>query len=457
MTRTRPLFGAGLLLALFVLSLAFDPAPLTNRAFLTDLRAFVCGGAVRAGGADPYRVEPLRTCEHRLDPSGRNLPPEVVAPAPLPGYALALVSQLAKLPFPTAAMLWELLVLLALGITVAALCDLTALAPVVVLATLLLSDAMPSLFFGQVVPFAVAGISAAMWCLKRERYAAASCCAAFALIEPHIGVGACLALALFAPRCRVPLALCTAALGALSLAFNTPGGELEYLRAVLPTHALAEIRNEDQYSLSYLLHLVGVEAHTAVSLGTLSYLVMLIVGLLSARIAARVTGERAFLAAIPPAFAAIGGPFIHIHQMAAALPAALLALAHLPQRRPFLGTAILLLAIPWSHFFLLDHLTPVVLAIAFLIATRVLQLAPVLGIACSGSIALLLWLAPFGFTPPLAVAPPPTPPPDALAEASWGPYVTARHSGNALLFLGLKLPTWTALLLTAFNLPKEAR
>ena len=75
--------------------------------FLIDFRAFYCAGAALDAGADPYRAEPLRSCEvaaWEAFPAGY---PEVAVPAPLPGYALTPFALLARLPYGVAAALWE--------------------------------------------------------------------------------------------------------------------------------------------------------------------------------------------------------------------------------------------------------------------------------------------------------------------------------------------------------------
>ena len=69
---------------------------------MLDFRVFYCGGRAVDEGADPYRIEPARACEHeypdRLLGRSRNL----VLPYVLPGYDSIPFGLLAELPFPTA-------------------------------------------------------------------------------------------------------------------------------------------------------------------------------------------------------------------------------------------------------------------------------------------------------------------------------------------------------------------
>src|ERR1700686_3842349 len=94
--------------------------PFPERAFLYDYRAFA--GAMLGTGGNPYRAEPLRTCEHRRGLlAGRSDLTLLAVPAPLPGYALAPFALLGRLPGGLGAALWLLVSLLAGAIAVQAL------------------------------------------------------------------------------------------------------------------------------------------------------------------------------------------------------------------------------------------------------------------------------------------------------------------------------------------------
>ncbi len=78
---------------------------------------------------------------------------------------------------------------------------------------------------------------------------------------------------------------------------------------------------------------------------------MLVVGVIVAGRVAQRTRNDAFVVAIPPAFAVFGGSFIHVTQIAAALPAAALLVAYAPrERRTLAVVALLALAVPWGWF-----------------------------------------------------------------------------------------------------------
>src|SRR5580700_3565277 len=83
------------------------------QSLLRDFNAFYCAGETIVHRADPYRNEPLGTCERS---AGRpdfleRAPAYLAVPAPLPGYALAPFVLLALLPYAAAAGAWTFILL----------------------------------------------------------------------------------------------------------------------------------------------------------------------------------------------------------------------------------------------------------------------------------------------------------------------------------------------------------
>ncbi|HEY0798576.1 MAG TPA: glycosyltransferase family 87 protein, partial [Candidatus Baltobacteraceae bacterium] len=435
---------AVLLGAAVIGTLVTDRLVLDNRALLTDFRAFYCAGAVRDVGANPYLVEPLRRCEDQSFGIGQPPAPGIVVPAPLPGYDLALFEVVAKLPFPVAALVWELLSTGALIATIILLTKLTELEPIVIAATLLLSVGVASLFFGQLVPLSIALLCAAMLCVTRDRPRLAALFAVLSLAEPHLGAGAVLALFLFVPRARVVVLLAGSALLVLSMATNGIAGEMEYFKEVVPAHVLSEVNNDDQFSLTYLAKRFGQTDGVAVALGECSYIAMLALGLLCAGRIAKRMNEPALLVAVPTAFLLLGGPFVHIHQIAAALPAALLLFARCPERRRIFGIAAFLLAIPWIHIFLLLQFGLALAIVSLLLSAQLLRL-PLAGQAGVAFASLAIVIAGnILFVPPPPLLAALSISASVPAEAVWRLYIDARHTSNGALFLALKMPTWLA-------------
>ncbi len=190
-------------------ALAAQTAVVTRTGFLMgDFRAFYCAARVTSQGANPYLAQPLRNCEIGI---GRNLffqrNPGVTIPAPLPGYALAALVPLGALPFVIAATLWTMLLLCACAACIATLARFAAIEWQVALGVFALSLCTISLPFGEVVPLALACICTAAYFAWRNRWRTAALFAVGAMIEPHLGLPVCIALAVWAPPTRLTLVL----------------------------------------------------------------------------------------------------------------------------------------------------------------------------------------------------------------------------------------------------------
>lgn len=316
----------------------------------TDFVAFYCAARVAARGADPYRAEPLRSCERTaFAESHVPMVPYLVVPAPLPGYDLALLAPLARVPFRPACAIWAGGIFASFGLTAWMLARLTRVRPAYVCAALVGSDLYASLVPGQLVPFVVAALAACGWCLTRGRPRLAAGCAVAMLVEPNIGLPVLLALALWVPRARWTLALGVAALAGLSLAFLGVGTNAEYFARVLPVQAATEgLEFSRQYGLSALLRALGLAPGLALALGSVSYVVAVALGVGVARRAATALGAVAALAFVPAAAALVGGTYGHIAQMAAAIPLALLLWARGGRSLPYAVAATCCLAVPWQ-------------------------------------------------------------------------------------------------------------
>jgi hypothetical protein len=444
------LLGLLALAAAFCLLLAFDPATRPT-GVLRDFNAFYCAGSALAQGADPYLAEPLGSCERIAQPAPLGTGRAALAvPAPLPPYVLGLFALLAHLPYPVAALVWCAVLLAALGIAVAAMQRATGLPLAAVLAAFVLGDGYASISLGQLAPIAVAGLALATMFAAERRDAAASFAAAAAMIEPHIGLPGCVALFVWKSGARLPLVLAAVLLLGLSLWLTGPAIALEYARSVVPAHAISELANEKQFSLSYLAHRLGAGDELALRLGTLSYLVALALGCaLAGPLAARLRAP-GLIPAFPSALALVGGPFLHIAQIPAALPCALVLSAVVPQLRRSLAVVIVLLAIPWVQFTTLGSAFGVFAGVVVAVLSRTLGGASALRSAAAG----LLAIAYVAILLALVQTPVPNPDallaasydPHALAESSWGLYVRTVGQANLLAFDLARVPTLAGLL-----------
>jgi hypothetical protein len=433
-----------------VLVLAFTIDPKTRPAnVLTDFSAFYCAGSAHNQGADPYLMEPLATCE-RAPVAGwmSRSQPGLAIPAPLPPYVLAGFSALARLPYVAAGFAWWTILLAALALTAVALRRATGLRWTAVIGAIALGDGYVGLALGQIAPLAIAAVATAMWLLETKRDAAAGWVAALAMVEPHLGLPACLALFLWRPQTRFPLAAAGALLALGSVA--TYGLPLwrEYLGGVLPAHAAAEVENVKQLSFAYVAHRLGAGDALALRLGELSYLAMAALGVALAPQLARRAAAPGLLVALPAAFAVVGGPFVHIAQIGVALPAALLLYARSEAARPVLRWAIAGLALPFVQLGSLGYLSPLLECVAcgaVLLALGTPLRAAAAGAVGSLALPLVAWSLLVTKIQPPGAALLAAYDPHALAENSWALYVRIVGTSDPLAYDLAKLPTWLAL------------
>jgi hypothetical protein len=313
-----------------------------------SFKAFYCAGEAVRERRDPYRVEPLRSCERRV--AAIDAPEGYVEPAPLPGYALVPFAALAALPVRTAALLFAVLLALA---AVAAAWFLAAALRTPPAAVLLAFAPLAFLnaAYGEIPPFAVLGICAAAYCLRTERWNLAGIVVCGALLQPNVGVPAALACLICVPRARRALVATTLVLAGISLAVLGVAGNAEYFGAVLPLQAGAELAASDQYSLARLLVVAGVAPDASLLVAKLAFAVMVAVGVvLAGVIAVRLRSPEA-VPLIPPAAVLLGGIYVHDIQMLFALPAALFVAARLrgPLAETLGITALALLIAVWTQ------------------------------------------------------------------------------------------------------------
>lgn len=439
------LSAAILLASALALGLQTSIVARTGFAF-GDFRAFYCAVRVASQGADPYRTEPLHACEFSTGGSQFfKTNHGVTIPAPLPGYAIAAVLPFSILPFGVAAALWAALLLLACSVAILALARFAEVSWQIAFAVFSLSLGVLSLPFGEVVPLALAFICLAAYFARQERWQAAALCGAGTLVEPHLGLPVCIALAVWAPATRRTLLLCAGVLGLVSLALLGPAVNLEYLTTVLPAHALSEISRDTQYSLTAVLFALGASGRAAVRAGMAWYVIMVLLGTLLAGRMTQRTGNKAFLVCTPPAFAIFGGTFIHATQMAAALPAAALLVQHAqPRHRSVAVIALLILTVPWARVispaFLIAPLIPVAY-IAWCWWSENLRATLVAACVAAALAEILVMLA----GAPHAVVHVVTPTIDAhLAEASWSVFTQNTSSHTFATWLA-RVPTCAAL------------
>jgi hypothetical protein len=415
-----------------------------------DFHAFYCAGSVARSGADPYLTQPLHACEVQQNDAFTERIGSATLPAPFPGYVIGAMEPLSRIPFTLAAKVWTALILIAMAVCVPLLMRLTSFGAPFIAAALCLSVGVTSLGFGEFVPFVLAALCFAALYAANQRWNLAAAGAAICLIEPHLGLPVCAALFLWRPQTRVALGITFVALAALSFTSLGFNNNVEYVTRVLPYHALSEIGSNRQFSLSVIVHALGFSNEWSLRVGLLSYIAIAITGIVLAQHAARHFGNDAFLVAVPAAAATIGGSFVHLTQIAAAIPLALLLYRKAPQYRTVLIAAIVLLAIPWLWIY-----QPLLILLAAIFAfylawegTRYNTTAATLyaGAALVALLTLNAWSG--GHAPrATAAAVSNVTIPAQYAEASWAAANSGYWSSGDAVSWAYRLPTWCGLVL----------
>ena len=314
-----------------------------------DFPAFFCGGTVVRDRADPYRAAPLDACERArtLVPGTVSLPAGIL-PAPVPGYVLALFVPLSLLPFDVAAAIWYALLIAAVVVTVELLRALTALPRAAIAAAVLGTDIVSSVTYGQLAPLATLGIAAAALAVSRDRPRRAALACALVLLQPQVAIGPVASLFLWLPRTRVVIAGVSAVLALVSLGAIGLAANVEYARSVISAQALAEAPFDVQFSLTWLLVFFGTGESAALHIAWLEYVAMVVAGVLLGGLLANRLNVREALVVVPAATAVLGGSYLHVFQLAAAVPCALVLAARVPAARVPAWIAVALLAVPWE-------------------------------------------------------------------------------------------------------------
>ncbi len=411
---------------------------------LYDFQDFYCAGEAVDRHADPYRYEPLHSCEHRVNQSeAYRRDPNRIVPAPIPPYDLPAFEQAARIAFPAARTIDAVAIVLAVVIAIGGLAAIgipleLAVLSLVLPAGYLLLDA------GQIVPFALVALVFCGVALAQRRNAIAGALAALTMIEPHLGLPVWISVMLLVPRSR-PAAVVTGVLMALAgVLIVGPPVAIEYLSRVLPAQAAAEVGYAYQYSLTYLMVTAGLPQGAALAVGQLSYVALLAVGIWLGSKLATALKRRELMAYIPAACSIIGGAYVHMVDLAIAVPAALvLATYSRAASRTIATLALCLLAVPWIDVWITKKLF---LSSLFVVAAILIRqgLSPAVSVGAFAAIAATIYCfelwPPAPFTAFTAMAARPS----DLAQQAWRAYVLALRIAP-MPWLAVKIPTWAAL------------
>ncbi len=357
------------------------------------------------------------------------------------------------MPFAAAKALWGALLGIASAIAIAAAARMSGVSPAGVFMAFAASLILPSFAFGQLFAVYAAACCLAALFAQRAAWTLAGIAAAGTLVEPHLGLPLCAALALYNARARNALLIAACALIAIAL-LAARGNLAEYALATLPLHALSEIHSDAQLSLTAVAHALGAPEILALRLGVLSYVIAGAASIgIGVRLAAR-TRNAAFVVAVPAAFAAAGGTFIHATELLCAVPLALL-LIRVARVRAIACLALVLVSVPW--FTVLDGGMPLAFAVtaAAVVFYELWQLGGVrvtYAFACGLFACVLLLAAPSWFSHAPANRAAPSPPIAVIyPQASWRALTDERLSTGAPIAWILRAGSWCGLLLAGFG------
>lgn len=453
MSKTRALLISAAILAFAVYELVLGS---NVHLFFGDFRAFYCAGSALVHGQNAYAASALYACERSPMPFGlyRALP-GIAVPAPLPGYALLFFAPLGALTYLAACAVWMLL-LFASSVAAAVLLAKLVERPIPVVATVLgVGFAALVIPYGELATIVIAALLGMALALRREQWTAAACAGGIAAILPHLAAPALLGVFLLREQMRVRLIVLVLILGVLDVLAGGWHSAIAYFTAVLPAHTISEVGSTSQYGLTWALHAFGVSDRVAIVLGEGSYIVMAIVGVAIAGAFVRRSGDTAFAALIPPAFAVFGGAFMHYTEIMVAIPAALLVLTRASGLlRSIMLAAIILLAFPWAW-----ALSQPQLIVAFAITgAAIAQLAGGtdfriglrVALGCALVSAIIVEIG-FHFGTGLTGAHIATHLDPTLAQASWAQYVRSQRASTGIVWWFAKAPTWIGLALLSLG------
>jgi hypothetical protein len=422
-----------------------------------DFRAFYCSGQVALAGQDPYREHPLHECEQSLPPLLlSSFPPQLTMPAPYPGYAIALYSVVARLPFNDAIVLWTAASALALCASIGLIARSTSTPSYASVIGLGLPAVIVPLPLGQPTLFVLVAIASCTALLRAERPRLAALAALFTLIEPQVGLAVCCGVFFGVPRTRLLLCSGAVLLLVLDTALFGLARQWEYVHSVLPLHALVNVPEFSQFSIANLAFTAGLGRHPALVLGNLWYGVSLVAGVVvGLRLRSRYGA--AAVTFVPVAFSVFGGAHTHLQQLELAIPAFLMVASAADGRRraimvasTFVACVPWLIAAPFPYLFV----ATTVLAVAFAQAMGTARIAPALGASCFIVLCGLCLLVVYGHAPAAAFTAPKLANP--LAEVTWGAFVDASSLPARGWYLAGKLPTLAAFIILLGAIAREA-
>jgi hypothetical protein len=444
--RNRLLFAISLA-ALAAVFAAQAIALAQHRLLFGDFHAFYCGGSAVLRGWDPYAASALDACEHAAQPFGLySASAGMVAPVPFPGYAFAVFTPFALLPYVASASLWCALMLAAAVYAAAQLARITQRPAWTMLALLTVPYGVAILAFGEVTSIVLCALCACAVDLRAGRVVRASIWLGVASILPNVAAPAFMAVFLWHARARIGLACVVAALAVLDVLVGGPGTAMAYFTRVLPAHAQSEIGYIAQYGITWALHALGAPDELSLRIGEASFAVWVAAGVWCAGVLGRRFADDALFVLIPAGFAVVCAPFMHYSEITLALPG--IVTLYSRSARPAFGLALLLVCVPWQWVVPQAALVlPLCVAAIAITGFAVLEWIPERALAAAAITAVgcgaLLFVALRAGPQVQQLQTAPIDP--SLAQSSWAHYIRSQDASSGVTWWLAKAPTWAGL------------
>jgi len=408
-----------------------------------DFNAFRCAGEILRLGGDPYLQRTMLACQAAAQTTLASA--NVAVPAPQPPPILALFVVLSLVPSAAGWIVWSCALLAATVLAVVWISAATQTRWTTVAAALAIVAWLPGAWVGAASPLALAGVAGAMLAARGGRWPLVALGLTVAAIQPNLAAAAWIGALVLLPKTRVWLAGAFVILVAIGTATTGLAGWREWIERVVPAHQVSEAHAFAQLGWTTVFASLPIPVRVAMAIATVLWLLAIATSLwLAAR-------ERDPVRALayPLAASVALAPFLHVGEVAFAVPALLVM-----ERTPLVKAALLLLSAPWFSAYSVTELQPFVIAGTVWLAAdlEIMPIAVVLGCALEWLLCVRIHIAvldAYHLTIDALrddIAAQANRLPNALAEESWGRYQLLQQ--NPLLGYLVKAPSMAGTLLT---------
>jgi hypothetical protein len=340
--RREVLLWFGLMMTLLGLAWASERGP-----FFSDFPAFYCGGQLTREHLSPYLLKPLLECEQSVRIGSiysKQLFTHVV-PMPYPAYVLYFFALCSLLPPSLALMCWSAIGCASTAIVMMLLRRNAGISGILALAIVGLPAINTVIALGHPTMLLALGLTLTALAARAGNDRTAWLACAMTLMYPQCAVVACIGLGVARPRTRLPLLLCVASAGLISLGHFGVAGLIQYATIVVHDHALMSAVHPWQYGAVGLLFAGGFTPDQAIAWSRSIVFVACATAFVLTYRHFRASGDPAPMIVIP-ACCSIVGYYANAEHLVALVPALLV----LQERQTLLRLVAATFAVwcPWA-------------------------------------------------------------------------------------------------------------